>query len=138
MGMRIKIVTKFDCTNTGVTGNYRSSRLPLKTLQNHSIETESDWQRARNQQRNWEAITQFIGLYTQLLSITTTQFDSTLQTWSFEFETEFEGIFRDGVEDLGLLYSSCQGIPMVTGLAEQPDIGRTLKPRENIWFELVE
>ena len=136
--MRIKIITKFDCTNTGITGNYKSSRLPVRTLQNYMVKSEEDWHRARNQQRNWEAITQFIGLYTQLLSITTTQYDDQSHTWSFEFETEFEGIFRDGVEDLGLLYSSCRGIPMVTGLLEHSDIGRTLQPRENIWFELTQ
>jgi hypothetical protein len=136
MGMRIKIITKFDCTNTGVTGNFKSSRLPLTTLQNVTVTSAEQWHHARNQQRNWEAITQFIGLYTQLLSITSTQYNNSDHTWSFEFETEFEGIFRDGVDDLGLLYSSCDGIPMLVGLSEQPDIGRTLRPRENIWFEL--
>ncbi len=123
MGQRIKISTKFDCTCTGITGHCRSSDVVT-------------WTKQRNQQRNYETLTQIIGLYTQPQNLSKPQFDSNAKKWFFEFETEFEGIFRTGTDELGILKNTCRGTPMITGLTEPDPPGSTLEPEENIWFEV--
>lgn len=123
--MRVKVTTKFNCTDTGVTGRYKSGNI-------------DQWNVQRNQQRNFESITQIIGLYTQLQNLTNVVHVSETNTWKFEFETEFEGIFRTGLDELGVLNDTCKGTPMMVGLGESSDVGRTLNPGQNIWFEIVE
>ena len=63
--------TLFDITATGVTGHYKSSRVPFQDLTGTSITNEISWNRARNQQRNWETITQLISLRTQISELQT-------------------------------------------------------------------
>jgi hypothetical protein len=67
--MKFICKTFFDITATGVTGHYKSSRVPFNDLSNVTIEDERSWNYARNQQRNWETITQLIGLRTQISQI---------------------------------------------------------------------
>jgi hypothetical protein len=123
VGLRVKITTKFDCTATGVTGHFRDGN-------------QAQWNRRRNQQRNYETLTQIIGLYTQPQNLSLPVYDSDQGTWSFEFETEFEGIFRTGTDELGVLKQSCIGTPMITGLDEKDNLLPTLVPEQNIWFEI--
>lgn len=123
MGLRVKITTKFDCTATGVTGHFRDGN-PIQ------------WTKRRNQQRNYETLTQIIGLYTQPQNLSLPMYNVEKNTWSFDFETEFEGIFRTGTDELGVLKQSCVGTPMIVGLDEQAGIALTLIPEQNIWFEI--
>jgi len=131
--MRIKVTTKFDCTTTGVTGNFRPAQLPLVTATGLKITTYDEWNHARNQQRNWETITQLIGLYAQLENITDCV--ARQDTWEFEFETEFQGVFQRGNDELGALKNSCADVPMVVGLNEKSLQDSCLVPDQNIWFE---
>lgn len=121
--MRVIISTKFDCTATGVTGHFRTGN-------------QVQWIKARNQQRNFETLTQIIGLYTQPQNLSDPVFDADNGHWSFYFETEFEGIFRTGTDELGVLKQSCNGTPMITGLDEQANLEKTLIPDQNIWFKI--
>lgn len=123
MSLRVKITTKFDCTATGVTGYFRTG--------NHDV-----WLKHRNQQRNFETLTQIIGLYTQPQNLSLPVYHTDKGTWCFEFETEFEGIFRTGTDELGVLKQSCRGTPMITGLDERSELELTLIPDQNIWFEI--
>lgn len=123
--MRVRVTTKFNCTDTGVTGRYKTGNA-------------DQWNNDRNQQRNFESITQIIGLYTQLQNLSRVKQDTASNTWWFEFDTEFEGIFRTGTDELGVLNDSCMGTPMMVGLGETSNIERTLMPNQNIWFEIVE
>jgi hypothetical protein len=75
-------------------------------------------------------------LYTQPQNLSLPVYDSDQGTWSFEFETEFEGIFRTGTDELGVLKQSCIGTPMITGLDEKDNLLPTLVPEQNIWFEI--
>ena len=52
--MRFACRTYFDITATGVTGHYKSSRVPFLDQVGKNITNELDWNKARNQQRNWE------------------------------------------------------------------------------------
>ena len=123
VGLKVKITTKFDCTATGVTGHFRDGN-------------QAQWVRRRNQQRNYETLTQIIGLYTQPQNLSLPVHNADHGTWSFEFETEFEGIFRTGTDELGVLKQSCIGTPMIQGLDEQSGLDMTLIPEQNIWFEV--
>lgn len=123
MGQRIKVQTKFDCTTTGVTGHFRHGDTVT-------------WHKQRNQQRNYETLTQIIGLYTQPQNLTPAEYDAQSQTWTFVFEIEFEGVFRTGTDELGILKQTCRGTPMVTGLDESIDLGCQLDPDCNVWFEI--
>lgn len=123
--MRVRVTTKFNCTNTGTVGHHKTGDL-------------TQWNRARNQQRNFESLTQIVSLYTQPYNLTDVTHNVETNTWSFEFETEFEGIFRTGTDELGILKSTSVGTPMMTGLEEDNDLNKTLTPDENIWFEILE
>jgi hypothetical protein len=126
--IKIKVKTLFDITATGVTGHFKSARLPY---------TAESWSRARNQQRNWETLAQIINLRTQIMSVT----DSGLvdNTWTFEFESE-SNVWDNGSDPVGVLKQDCAGVPMLLELDNNPDIEATLVtegPRQNIWFDLV-
>ena len=55
---KVECITRFDITNTGVTGHFKSSRVPFEDQSRHKIIDQESWDRARNQQRNWETLTQ--------------------------------------------------------------------------------
>jgi nucleoside-diphosphate-sugar epimerase len=67
--MKIYCETVFDITATGVTGHFKSSRIPFIDHAGHKITDSDSWNRARNQQRNWETLTQLIQLRTQIDNI---------------------------------------------------------------------
>ena len=127
--IKIKCSTRFDITATGVIGHYRSGKHPYSDL--------VSWNRARNQQRNWESLTQLISLRTQVDFLSKPICKD--QLWSFEFATETE-IFNDGTDPVGVLKSDDAGIPMLHDLDNFPDIDPILVtsgPGQNIWFELI-
>ena len=121
----INVRTLFDITATGVTGHYKSARLPY---------TADTWIRARNQQRNYETLTQLINLRTQIMSMTTPALDN--NAWTFRFESE-SNVWDDGIDPVGVLKQDCNGVPMLKELDNDPDIDSVLVvagPRQNIWF----
>ena len=126
--MKIRCTTRFDITATGVTGHYKPSRVPFTDLTGQTIATEQDWNQARNQQRNWETITQLISLRTQVEDVTAPVHHE--GQWTFEFSVESNTIFVSGTDPIGILKQDCDGVPMLLG----PD--STLSA-DNIWFELI-
>ena len=138
--MKVVCRTLFDCTFTGVTGHFRESQLPLTTKTGLVIKTAADWNRARNQHRNWEALLQVISLRTQPMNIIlpVKQVDG----WHFEFEVEAEGVLSSGYDsdNLAGLTADCEGVPMVTGLDEPKTLTATLHATgtdQNIWFRAI-
>ena len=94
---------------------------------------------ARNQQRNWETLTQIISMRTQIFDITMPQRDSSL-TWRFEFETETAGVYGDVSDPVSVLRQDADGVPMLLDLDNRrdlPPILVTTGPEQNIWFEQV-
>ena len=63
--MKIRCRTLFDITATGITGHHKPSRIPFTDNSGQLILDERSWNRGRNQQRNWETLTQLISLRTQ-------------------------------------------------------------------------
>jgi hypothetical protein len=138
--MKVLCRTLFDCTYTGVTGHFRESQLPLTTKTGLVIQTPADWNRARNQHRNWEALLQVVSLRTQPMNIVYP--DKQKQYWCFEFEVEAEGVLGGGynTDDLAGLVADCEGVPMITGLDEAVAVTATLHAQgtdQNIWFETI-
>jgi hypothetical protein len=127
--------TRFDITNTGVTGHYKSSRVPFRDLSGKEILDESSWNRARNQQRNWETLTQLIGLRAQIS-------DSTLPTrtgnnWTFEFSVETADVYGTAEDATAILRGDSEGVPMLIDLENEPGIDPVLivaGDQQNIWF----
>ena len=138
--MKVMCRTLFDCTYTGVTGHFRAQQLPYITKSGLHLETAEDWNRARNQQRNWESLLQIMSLRTQPMNVVlpAKQPDG----WHFEFEVEAEGVLSSefGSNDLAGLVSDCEGVPMVTGLDEDTVITAILHAQganQNIWFTSI-
>ena len=136
--MKFICKTFFDITATGVTGHYKSSRVPFRDLTGNNIENELSWNRARNQQRNWETITQLISLRTQISELQNPKKDKT--TWSFEFESDTPYAFGSETNPTELLLSDSAGVPMLVGLNNIANLTPLLivsGPDQNIWFDIL-
>ena len=138
--MKVLCRTLFDCTFTGVTGHLRPQQLPFTTKTGLVIHTPDQWNRSRNQQRNWESILQIISLRTQPMNVVypVKQKDG----WHFEFEVEAEGVLSSDIasDDLAGLVADCEAVPMVTGLDETEVVTATLHAQgtnQNIWFRAI-
>ena len=138
--MNIICKTLFDCTCTGVTGHFRSSQVPYPDRTGRLIHTVADWNRARNQHRNWETIMQMISLRAQPTVVT--EPTCTDGVWSFEFSVETPGVYstNNNVDNLDGLLNECDGIPMIVGLDEADSIESSLTingSKQNLWFETI-
>ena len=135
--MKYACQTLFDITATGVTGHCKNTRLPFVDEANQPITDQTAWNRSRNQQRNWETLTQILGLRTQLFELTNPVKDRTGTRWMFEFETESEGVFGDSIDPVSVLRDDAEGVPMLLDLDNRPDllpVLRTYGADQNIWF----
>ena len=135
--MKFACQTLFDITATGVTGHCKQSRMPFHDHAGQLIHDVESWNRSRNQQRNWETITQILSLRTQLFALTDPIPDQTGTRWMFEFETESAGIYGPESDPVSVLRSDAEGVPMLRELDNDPDIDTVLiteGDRQNIWF----
>jgi hypothetical protein len=132
--MRIQCQTLFDITATGVTGHFKPSRIPFPDATGATINSEAKWNRARNQQRNWETVTQIISLRTQVDFIPPVQNND---TWTFEFEIANDQLFANDQDPLAVLKTDCADVPMITGLNETALNDTILIIDKNIWFTIV-
>ena len=130
--MRIQCQTLFDITATGVTGHIKLGRMPFTDQADNRITDTESWNRSRNQQRNWETITQLIGLRTQPTDLTMPV--KINDGWQFEFEIDNENLFLDNLDPLAVLKADCSGVPMLTGLSETQALTTVLTVDKNIWF----
>lgn len=135
--MRYACQTLFDITPTGVTGHFKVTRMPFVDQAGQQIVDETTWNRSRNQQRNWETLTQILGLRTQLFDLTTPVRDRSGASWMFEFETETHGTFGPDSDPCQILRVDAEGVPMILDLNNRPDLLPVLKThgsQQNIWF----
>jgi hypothetical protein len=138
--MKIICRTFFDCSATGVTGHFRPSQVPFEHRAGGVVQDQRSWNYARNQQRNWETLTQLISLRTQPISVDCLGQESGI--WSFEFEVESSLVYStSGQEnDISGLVNECAGVPMITGLQEtltEETVLVTQGTDQNIWFEPI-
>lgn len=137
---RIRCTTWFDITCTGVRGAYNVNRLPLKTSDGKILTDQASWERARNQQRNWETINQIISLRCLPENITESRRSIVREhtCWQFEFDiTDASSVGTDD-EPLGLLRADAQGVPFILGLDETKTLSAVVNcvgADPDIWFE---
>ena len=135
--MRFSCTTLFDITATGVTGYFKLSRVPFEDRAGNTIEDVADWNRSRNQQRNWETVNQIIGMRTQ---VSATMPERKGSSWSFEFETETPGVYGTDADPVAVLYSDADGVPMLTDLDNNRELASVVVvsgPGQNIWFSPI-
>lgn len=135
--MRYMCQTLFDITATGVTGHFKTTRIPYMDQAGQEIVDQASWNRSRNQQRNWETLTQILGLRTQLFDMTRPVRDRSGASWMFEFETETAGAFGPDSDPCEVLRIDAEGVPMILDLDNRSDLLpflRTHGPEQNIWF----
>lgn len=135
--MKIRCSTHFDITETGTTGHFRPSQVPYTNRAGNTIKDLTDWNRSRNQQRNFETITQVLQLRTQIFDVTTPVKNT---KWEFEFEVESDRIYQLDQDMFGILTQDCEDVPMIVGLDDEYTLTPALitsGSQQNIWFEAV-
>ena len=135
--MKFACQTRFDITVTGITGHCKPAQMPFRDRAGQVIQDTESWNRSRNQQRNWETLTQILGLRTQLFALTIPIPDQTGTRWMFEFETETDGVYGPEEDPTRVLRADANGVPMLRELNNTPEIESILitdGPNQNIWF----
>ena len=138
--MKILCRTLFDCTRTGVTGHFKLSAMPFQDHAGQWVRNVADWNRSRNQQRNYETLLQLLGLRAQLFELTNPVCDQGV--WEFSFVVESDAVYgaSHSTDPLAGLCQDCEGVPMMIDLDEQtgtiPQIA-TQGESCNIWFSQV-
>jgi hypothetical protein len=147
MAFTVRCYTLFDITQTGIVSRRNTNN------------EDSSWVLKRNQQCNFDTIIQAISLRSQPESITSPSkallffknkhnfgslFDKKIPHeipfWSFDFEINYANVFNDGINDLGLLYSDCDTIPMIkcpTTWDKLPNYLDIHPNTRNIYFEVL-
>jgi hypothetical protein len=138
--MKILCRTLFDCSQTGVTGSFKPSHVPFTDQTGAEIADIHDWNRSRNQQRNFETIVQIISLRGQPNNISNPECIN--GSWQFTFEIDTPGVYSTtgDLQNLDALKNECMGIPMIVNLREHHALESTLHTQglqANIWFETV-
>lgn len=136
--MRFVCYTTFDITATGVVGHYKNTKIPFNDRTGQLITDVTSWNNSRNQQRNWETLTQLISLRTQIFDLTDPIKSS--NKWSFEFEVETPGIFGSDEDPVAVLKTDAEGTPMIDITNTQSEsliVLVTSGAEQNIWFEPI-
>jgi hypothetical protein len=137
--MRVRCCTYFDITATGVKNHYRPSHGSFQDAAGNTISDSVAWNRARNQQRNWETVNQLISLRALPVEITTpvvTQ-EQDRNVWTFEFSIEQLGALTVGDNVIGALIQDIYMTPMLTGLGETTTEDKFLSADSNIFFSVL-
>ena len=142
MTVTVRCRTLFDITATGVRNHTSNSRLPFQDQAGQVVETEQQWFRSRNQQRNWETLNQILALRTLPENITMPDHALTDRgtEWRFQFDLPNLSPVSQGDQPMALLLHDCEAVPMITGLTETAQLApelRTHDPDSNIWFEVI-
>jgi hypothetical protein len=135
--MKIRCLTLFDITETGITGHFRPTQIPFTNRVGNTISNITDWNRSRNQQRNFETITQVLQLRTQIFDVTAPTKNG---KWEFEFDVEANEIYQLDQDTFGILKQDCEDVPMIVGLDDEYVLTPSLVTsgsQQNIWFELI-
>lgn len=128
--------TRFDITATGVLGQYKENRVTINQATGAVIRDRDAWVRARNQQRNWETMTQIILLRCLPENIVLPKISH--DNWWFEFDVDSTAALSAQPDDLAFLISDAHGVPMITGLDESNGIAALIRTHGedlNTWFQ---
>jgi len=134
--MRITCSTTFDITATEVRSNFQAHRIPFQDATGRTINDPGTWQRARNQQRNWETMTQIISLRVlpHNISLPVLSWQDGIKHWTFDFEIDQSAALEIDGDPVGELKRDSHGVPMIAGLDESYSEQSTLMPDTNLFF----
>ena len=134
--MRIVCSTTFDITATEVRSNFQVHRIPFYDATGVEITDIAGWQRARNQQRNWETLNQIISLriLPTNISVPIMSLQDDIRHWTFDFEVNQPAALEIDGDPVAELNRDSHGVPMITGLDESPSEHSTLIPNVNVFF----
>lgn len=142
MAHRITCKTLFDISATGVRGHFNAGRIPFTDDTGQMIQSQQDWERSRNQQRNWETMNQIISLRVLPDAITVPQLlPSKTKIWSFDFLIDNLASVETQEDPAGILASDADNVPMIINLDEDPGIKSwiVIKGKNvNTWFTVEE
>jgi len=127
----ITVTTTFDITNTNIIRRYN------KILLTASITNEDEYNTAKKQQTNFETIMQVISLRTQptIIHKPKTYIKNKKKYWAFDFTVEFDNVYYDGKDNIGLLKSDCNNTPMINKLTSKIS-DNYLQVNKNIFLEV--
>lgn len=134
----IEISTLFDITDTNVKHHFKPTLIPFLSRNGVNIVDELSWQKARNQQRNWDTINQIISLRTLPENVSSPVHNKT--SWSFEFSVNSIEQLETQENHLDLLKQDCENVPLIIGLDEENiknSVLRTHGEDQNIWFKVI-
>jgi hypothetical protein len=111
--------------------------MPFTDETGNVIEDVATWNRARNQQRNWETLNQLISLRALPEDISTPT--KIGDWWMFEFTISSIESVSTLTAPLALLIRDCQDVPMILGLNDNNQVVALTATGDNpnITFELV-
>lgn len=140
--IEIEICTQFDITNTDVKHYFKPAELPFTTKNGDRVVDEKTWQKARNQQRNWETINQLISLRTlpEQVSSPVIEIKNNKTFWCFRFSVNSVEQLETEENTLNLIKKDCENVPLITGLNEKDTEISTLcldDKQCNIWFKMI-
>ena len=140
IGVKIQCWTYFDITATGVKHNFNTGRLPYTADHGVHIVDQTQWEFARNQQRNWETLIQLISLRSLPYDISMPEIvlHNDKKRWQFEFSVDDPAALAHDLEDMGALIQDCTNVPMLVGLTETETLSRVLQHSVNIEFRILE
>lgn len=142
MTTQIRCATRFDITVTGVRNHTNRTHLPFQDQAGQAVTTDHDWNRSRNQQRNWETVNQILALRTlpEHIVLPVVMLENNIKIWQFEFEVPSVSSLSLDDDVLGSLKQDCAQVPMITGLGETAPLEAVLRvcdPGATIWFEVL-
>jgi hypothetical protein len=140
IGVKIQCWTYFDITATGVKHNFNTGRLPFRANHGVCIDNQTQWEFARNQQRNWETLIQLVSLRSLPYDISNPEpiMHNNKKCWQFVFSVDDPAALAHDLEDLGALIQDCTDVPMLVGLTEDHPTSRVLQHGTNIEFKILE
>jgi len=124
------LYTLFDITKTGIIKTCNADFPTFVDEADQLIRNKSEWDKSRNQQRNWEIIIQLLGFRAQpiiksppmkILNCDIFKSNFGLQTvWKLDFSSE-----QPGVYSLDLFINEFDNIPMITNLNETTNFNKS-------------
>lgn len=141
MTVTVQCRTLFDITATGVRNHTSTARRPFQDQAGQQVDTDQQWVRSRNQQRNWDTINQILALRTLPERVTVPQvtFSADQKQWIFEFDIPDLSAVTEGTDLFGLLRRDAEAVPMIIGLSETTHLPATLHTMGddvNVWFAI--
>lgn len=135
-----------DITNTGVLAAYKKDAKAFMDNAQQVVKDKQSWDRSRNQQRNWETLTQLISMITQptILQQPIPKRKQDLLNYNFSYTGEHTvwefiiGAEHASVFDSKVLIEICNKIPIVTNLKETFEPNNPIFDTEqdiNLYFE---